>query len=108
MSATPSVRSKSTPTSAALPRGGAEQVAGHDEAVDLRRALADPLDPHLAVPALERHFLGDAHAAEDLDAAIDDAAGGLRGVDLADRRLHLVVLAEVGLPRGLVDEAARG
>src|SRR5216683_922181 len=90
MVAIPSATAKSIDMSASflLP---AQQVAGHHHAMHLRRALAEPLDAELPVPALERHLLGDAEAAEDLDAAVND----------------LDVVAEIAAPGRLIDEKAR-
>src|SRR6478735_4862444 len=86
----------------------AEQVARHHHAVHLGRALADALDAHLAVPALERHLARDAKPAEHLDAAVDHLAGDFGGVDFANGGIDLDVLAEIAFPRRLIDEQARG
>src|ERR1043165_40503 len=86
----------------------AEQVARDHHAWTLRRTLADALDAHLAMPALERHLARDAESAEHLDAAIDHLAGDFGGVDLADRRVDLDVLPEIALPGSLIDEQSRG
>src|SRR5262252_7962888 len=80
----------------------ADEVAGDDHAVDLGGSFTDPLDAQLTIPALERHLARHAHAAEDLDAAVDHATGRLGAVHLADRRLVLDVDAAVRLPRRVV------
>src|SRR6266446_6738135 len=102
MVAMPSVTSTSIDMGSSLLALAAEQVARHDHAVHLRRSFSDPLDAHLAVPALQRHFARDAEPAEHLDAAVDHLAGDFRRIDLADRRINLDVLAEVALPGRLI------
>src|SRR5437660_564702 len=79
-------------------RARAQQLARHHHAMDLGRALADPLDAQLAVPTLQRHLAGDAHAAEDLDAAIDHLPGDLGRIDLADRGIDFDVVAQIAAP----------
>src|SRR5580704_16035592 len=85
----------------------AEQVAGDHHAMYLGRTFADALDAQFAVPAFQRHFPGDAEAAENLDAAIHHAARGFGGVDFADRGIDLDVEAEVAAPGRLVDQQPR-
>src|SRR5438034_7615533 len=80
-----------------------DQIARDDHPMDLGRTFADPLDPQLPIPALERQLLRHAHSAEDLDAAVDDATRGLRAEHFAHRCLVFHVAAEVRLPRGVVD-----
>ena len=77
----------------------AQEIARDHHAVDFGRAFADPLDAQLAVPALQRQLVGDAEAAEDLHAAVDDAPGRLRRIELADRRFRLDVVAEIAATR---------
>src|SRR5437764_14417210 len=75
----------------------AEQVARNHHAVHLGGTLADALDAHLAVPALERHLARNAEPAEHLDAAIDDLPGSFGGVHLADRGIDLDDLPQIAL-----------
>src|SRR5256885_5927959 len=97
MVAMPSVTSTSIDMSR-LPALAAEQVARDHHAVHLGGALADALDAHFAIPALQRHLARDAKPAEHLDAAVDHLAGDFGGVDLANRGIDLDVLAEIALP----------
>src|ERR1043165_8299833 len=108
MVAMPSVTSTSIDMGSSLLALAAEQIARDHHAVNFRRAFADALDAHLAVPALERHFARDAEPAEHLDAAVDHLAGDFGRVDLADRGIDLDVLPEVALPGGLIDQQPRG
>src|ERR1043166_4696459 len=108
MVAMPSVTSTSIDMASSLLALAAEQVARDHHAVNFRRALADALDAHLAVPALERHLARDAEPAEHLDAAVDHLAGDFGRVDLADRGIDLDVLPEIALPGGLIDQQPRG
>src|SRR6186997_18999 len=107
MVAMPSVTSTSIDMSR-LPALAAEQVARDHHAMHLGRALADALDAHLAIPALQRHLARNAKPPEHLDAAVDHLAGDFGGVDLANRGIDLDVLSEVALPGGLVDKEPRG
>src|SRR4051794_35357112 len=107
MVAMPSVTSTSIDMSR-LPALAAEQVARDHHAVHLGWPFADALDAHLAMPPLERHLARDAEPAEHLDAAVDHLAGHFGGVDLADGRVDLDVLAEIALPGSLIDQQARG
>src|SRR5262249_23253074 len=59
-----------------------EQLARDDELLDLARPLVDAERPHLAVELLDLDAARDPEAAEELDRGIDDAAGGLGGVEL--------------------------
>ena len=87
-----------------------EEAAGDDEALDLARA-PDAVDPHLAVEARHRVLQHVAAAAEHLEGAVDDAAGGLGGVELCHRDLA-VDDAPVGLHveglGGVIREEASG
>src|ERR1051325_10189995 len=91
-----------------LPALAAEQVARDHHPVHLGGALADALDAHLAVPALQRHLARQPKPAEHLDAAVDHLAGDFRRVDLANRGIDLDVLPEIALPGRLVDQQPRG
>src|SRR5690606_30189034 len=83
-----------------------EQLAGDDEALDLRGALVDPEQAGVAVEALDARLAHVAHAAVDLDAAIRDASQPLRGEELRGRRAQLAVRARVPAPCGVEDERA--
>src|ERR1041384_4824401 len=107
MVAMPSVTSTSIVISG-LPALAAEQGTRDHHPVHLGGALADALDAHLAVPALQRHLARNAEPAEHLDAAVDHFAGDLGRVDLGDRGIDLDVLPEIALPGRLIDKQARG
>ena len=61
----------------------------------------------LAVPALQRHLLRHAEAAENLDRAVHHAAGGFRRNHLGDGGFDLEVAAKIARPRRLIDQQAR-
>ncbi len=50
-----------------------KEGTGDDEVLDFVGALVDAGDAQVAVPALDRHFAGVAHAAVNLHDAINDA-----------------------------------
>src|ERR1700749_1997788 len=54
-------------------------LVGDDHPLDLRGALPDAVDPDVAVEPLDRVLAHVAAAAEDLQRAVDDPAGRLRG-----------------------------
>src|SRR4029453_4706539 len=84
----------------------AEERAGDDHEVDLRRPLADSAHARLAVPALERELLRHAVGAVNLHGGVDDAPQHLARVELGHRRLDARVLAAVGLPGTVPDDVA--
>ena len=65
---------------------------GDEEPEDVVRALKDPEYPQIPHDFLQSSLSHVAHASEDLDGLVGDPPGGLRGVDLADGGLELVVL----------------
>src|SRR4029450_5322070 len=76
----------------------AQQLPGDDHAVHFRRALADAADTGLAVPALQREFLGHAVTAVDLHGGVDDATQHLARVELGDGGLQPPLSAALRLP----------
>ena len=86
------------------------QRARDDQALDLARALPDPVDAQLAEVALGRVLAHVAAAAEDLEHAVRAGERGLGGEQLGERRLRvddLRVRAGVGEPGGLAREQPR-
>src|SRR6266550_580270 len=59
-----------------------EEAAGDDHALDLARALPDPVDAELAEVALHGMLGHVATAAEDLERAVGDPVRRLRGIEL--------------------------
>ena len=68
--------------------------ARDDQALDLARALPDPIDAQLAEVALRRVLAHVAASAEDLDDAIRTGERRLRGEQLGERRLGVDDLAD--------------
>src|SRR6185503_19719580 len=89
--------------------GPAQQVLGHDHALDLVRTLVDLGDLGVAHEALHRELAGVAVAAEDLDRVGGDLHGGVGGQALGRRGLERgagdPVIDEA---RGVVHHQARG
>ena len=65
---------------------------GDEEPEDVVGSLENPEDPEVPHDLLEAGLPHVAHAAENLDGLVCDEPSGLRGVDLADGGLELVVL----------------
>ena len=78
-----------------------EQTARDDHALDLARALPDPVDPQLAEMARCRTVEAVAPAAEHLHGAVGDPARGLRGIELGHRNLAVDDLAIGELVEGV-------
>src|SRR5215510_6944954 len=76
-------------------------AARDQHAVDLGGAVIDAGDAGIPVHALERQILAEAHAAEHLDGAVDDAALHLRRRDLDHRDLVAWLQALVDFPGGV-------
>jgi hypothetical protein len=73
-----------------------------------RGAVEDAVDARIAVPALDRQLLAEAHAAEELHRAVDHAAQRLGRMHLDHRDVLARVQALVELPGGLQHHPARG
>src|ERR1043166_5351804 len=71
-----------------------QQRTRHHHAVNFRGALADAPDAQLTVSPLERHLLGDAERAEDLDTAVDYFGCDFGRVHLGDRCVDLDVMPD--------------
>src|SRR5260370_23831289 len=78
-----------------------EQVAGEDEMLDLIRAFVDARYTQVAVPAFERHLAGIAHAALNLQHAVNDTIGHVRAVQFRHACLVAVIQPLVNFPRRL-------
>src|SRR4030066_350155 len=72
-----------------------QEAAGDDQTLHLARPLPDALDAQLAIEPLGHVLAHVAAAAEDLDGAVGDAVGHLRGVELGHRALGV---AHLGVP----------
>ena len=94
---------------AAYVRSALEQLAGHDDALDLVGALVDLGDLGVAHHPLEREVAGVAGAAEQLDRVGGDLHGDVGGEALGGRAEEgQVGVAALGLGGGDVDHLARG
>jgi hypothetical protein len=80
-------RSAGSPSKPALNPGLAQHLARDDQLLDLRGALVDAEQAHVAVEALDRVVRDVAGAAVDLHRAVGDPADHLGGEVLAHRRL---------------------
>src|SRR5215211_3926192 len=108
--ATRPVRSISSATRATLVAGGHEDLAGDDQALDMRGALVDLEQLGVAHELLDRILLDVAVTAEDLDGVRRDLHGRVGGEALRERRVErgLAPEAVVEHPRSLPGEQARG
>ena len=71
-------------------------------------AFANPFYTEFPVPAFQRHFIRYPEAAENLHAAVDDAARGFRCVEFADRCVGLDVVSQIAAPGGTIGQQPRG
>src|SRR4051794_20230024 len=85
-----------------------QYTAGHDEALDVRRALLDLLELGVAHPLLDRVLARVAPAAERLHGRPRAEHGGLGGVELRHRGLGRRPAARVEQARGAPGEQTRG
>ena len=79
---------------------------GHEQAVDLVRALEDAVDPGVAPVALGGVVLDVARAPEDLDVLVDDVVEHLGAPDLDHRALDVVLLDPLQGGLGVVEAHA--
>src|SRR6266516_5845031 len=84
----------------------AQHAAGDRPAMDLGGAVIDAERTDFAEEAGDDRVVGDAEAAEDLHATIDDAPDRLRADDLGHARLVGAALALVEQPGGVPDHEA--
>src|SRR5260370_14216900 len=84
------------------------QLLADDDLLDLRGALVDPEDPHVAVEALDRTVAHIARTTMDLDGAIGDATDHLRAEHLRAGRLERDSFAGVVPSRYVAQHALSG
>src|SRR5215472_18141087 len=81
-----------------------QHAAGDTPAVDFGGAVIDAERAHVAEDAGDDRVVGDAEAAQDLHAAVDDAPDRLRADDLGHARLVRAALAPIEHPGGVPDD----
>src|SRR6266545_4496170 len=86
----------------------AEHRPRDDVALDLARAVPDPLDPGVPPEPLDRELVHQAHAAVDLHRLVGDPPERLGREDLGHRRVLVGHRALVELPRGSQREQLGG
>src|SRR5947209_16679782 len=84
----------------------AEERSGGDEAVNLVRAFKDALDTGVAIGFLNRIFLHEAIAAEDLHALVYHKGQHFAAMYFGDRRLNRVLLNRSERSLGIVTGTA--
>src|SRR5579884_2145299 len=86
----------------------AQQVARNDVALNLIGALKDTPQAHFTVPSFNGKFFGIAHAAVNLQNAVNHMVDHVRAIELGDGCGMAVILVFLGLPGGIEGEPARG
>ena len=97
-----------TATPTRVRRWSADDLLRDRLQLQVRRALVDLADLGVAEQLLDRIFLDEPVAAEEIHRQRRDALGDLRREDLADRRFGQERLAGVAQARGVVDGQPRG